>query len=344
VVTPGVQLRCALIGSSGFAEAFAAPALREASVDLTGVLGSTPDRSGRLVAEGYGRPFGSLGELTAAEDVDAVWITTPDPLHAPIALACLRAGKHVLVEKPMATSAADADELVDAAARNGLVLRVGCHQRFRPGYQDLRALVRGGSLGKVGFARAHYYAPFHAMGRQPTEWRTRLRDSGGSWATKGLGSHLLDLMLWLTGARHPAVVGAVFANHQWPVETEDTATLLIGCDDDLSIVATMSFGLQGGKRAVEIYGTGGWVRAHDLWYGSGHIETGDGQYHEFPADRLGPYVAQVEDFAVAAAGQPSIGADAEAGLVVTRLIAEALAAGGRAAETPRDRSERVEVH
>ena len=97
---------------------------------------------------------GSLEELLGRSDVDAVCICTPNDSHAAITLAALRAGKHVLCEKPMAVDAASAEEMVRTAEESGVFLTVGHQARFYPSAQALHGELRAGRFGALYFARA----------------------------------------------------------------------------------------------------------------------------------------------------------------------------------------------
>ena len=106
----------------------------------------------------YGAPGSAvcrdLAEFLAREDVDAVCICTPNNSHAEIALAALRARKHVLCEKPMAISAEDAVRMVETAEQMGVLLTVGHQSRFSPAAQALYRQLREGAFGSLYFARA----------------------------------------------------------------------------------------------------------------------------------------------------------------------------------------------
>jgi predicted dehydrogenase len=321
--------RFALVGSSGFAASMVGPALaRSPAVELAGILGSTPER-GAALAERLQTPraYASLEALLADDDVDAVWVATHDALHEPVGVACLNAGKHVLVEKPIATSVAEARSLIAAAERNERILRVGCHQRYRPAHRELHELVAGGSLGRVGVAKLHFGWEFSAE-RLEGSWRSSLAASGGSWAVKEFGAHLLDLLLWWTGAR-AEVAGAVLATQRWDVETDDSAALLLRLDGQGIGIVDVSAAIAGRTSSVELFGTHGWARAQGLWRGNGFIERDDGTRREFREDDvLAPYLAQLEDFVRATAGGRSTGADGPAGLAVLELVEAAIATRG----------------
>jgi predicted dehydrogenase len=266
-----------------------------------------------------------LDELAADPQVEAVWIASPNHLHARMGLACIEAGKHVLIEKPMATTESDACKLVDAARRKDVMVHVGFHQRFRPAHQYLADLVERGDLGKLGMVRLHH---FYRYPSHPSPWRASLTESGG-WAINDVGSHLLDLLVWI-GAAPARVVGAALATQRFAVETDETdAVLLTIGDQGIGIMAT-STALDGAKSRIELYGMSGWARAEGTWAGGGFIETGQGDRVDFEVTpATDPFQAQLRDFLAAIDGGPSIGADVEAGLENVRLVEQALRAAGK---------------
>jgi predicted dehydrogenase len=325
------SLRFALVGSSGFAASMAAPALlRTPGISLTGVLGSAPERGRSLTtALGVGHAYSSLDELVSDDSVDAVWIAAHDVLHRPMTIAALRAGKHVLVEKPMAVSVAEAREMVAEAERADRVLRVGTHQRFRPAFGQLRALVSGGSLGAIGFARLVFLVPFPAD-RLRDGWRSTLAASGGSWATKEFGAHLIDQVLWWVG-EGVEVLGAGASTLAHAVETEDTMGMLLrlpgGGTAFIGVSAAMATDAL--SLSVELRGVRDWATAEGIWRGAGWIETGRGGRTAFPGDdTIEPYVAQLRDFAAGVGGRAGIGATGDDGLAALEVIAQALTAAG----------------
>jgi predicted dehydrogenase len=319
------RLRFALVGSSGFAARMAGPALaRSGAATLAGVLGSTAERGAALAAELGTRGYASLDELLGDPSVDAVWVAAHDALHEPLGVACLDTGRHVLMEKPMAATATAARSLLAASEHAGRVLRVGCHQRFRPAHRDLRELVAGGELGDLGVAKLHFGWEF-AAATLAGNWRSTRAASGGSWVVKEFGAHLVDLLLWWTGGG-AALAGAVLATRRWEVETDDTSALLLRLGDGAIGIVDVSAAIAGRTSAVELYGTRGWARGQDLWRGNGFVERSDGTRREYREDDvLAPYLVQLEDFAAAVAGRPSHGADGAAGIAVLDLVEAALA-------------------
>jgi len=141
----------------------------------------------------------SLDDL-AASDVEAVTIATPDHLHREPAVAMLRAGKHVLVEKPLATTVADARAMVQAAGEAGAYLMVDFHARWHPLFMGAKGYVERGELGQPVMAYARLSDTIHV----PTEMLSWAGRSGPEWF---LFPHTMDVVRWLFG-REPVEVYA----------------------------------------------------------------------------------------------------------------------------------------
>ena len=189
-------LGVAVVGCGGIARQYHLRALRR----LRGVRVAAvadPDPAARAAAERIagGRPFARAADAMERPDVDAVVVCAPNAAHADLALAALRAGRHVYVEKPLATSAADARRVVDAAERSALVAAVGLSHRFDSAYRRARALVRDGAIGDLVEVSTTFREPMPASG--PPGWK-RTRASGGG-ALLDLGVHQLDGLRWLLG-------------------------------------------------------------------------------------------------------------------------------------------------
>jgi predicted dehydrogenase len=140
--------------------------------------------------------------------IDAVDICAPSGLHAQIGLAALAAGKHVLCEKPMATSAADADSMLAAARTAGRKLMIGQHLRFDPSVSALRRALETHPLGEVYYARASW----RRRRRLPGNAAFTDRRLSGCGVLFDLGVHVLDLAWWLMGCPRPISAHAQTSN------------------------------------------------------------------------------------------------------------------------------------
>ncbi|WP_412543446.1 Gfo/Idh/MocA family oxidoreductase [Longispora sp. K20-0274] len=172
--------------------------------EMTAVCGT--DRAG---VEAAARRLGWAGhctdwrELVARDDIDVIDICTPGDSHAEIAVAALDAGKHVLCEKPLANTLAEAEAMVEAAARNhprGVRAMCGFNYRRVPAVALMRELAAAGRLGTIRHVRAAYLQDWITDPGYPLVWRLR-RDRAGSGALGDLGAHIVDLAQYVTGQR-----------------------------------------------------------------------------------------------------------------------------------------------
>lgn len=198
------------------------------------------------------------GVLLARPDVDAVCICTPSGAHAAQTVAAARARKHVLVEKPMALTTQDADAMIEACARAGVVLGVALQRRTEPAYQAVRRAIAGGVLGQpvLGLALIPY---FRAQAYYDSaSWRgTWAEDGGGALMNQGI--HIADLLLWFMGDVDEVQARTATLAHSIEVEDDLAATLKFKSGALGSIVATTA-AAPGFPHRVEVYGTRGGVQ------------------------------------------------------------------------------------
>lgn len=323
------MIRFGIVGTSGHASRVAAPVLKRVSgIELLGAAGSSAEGGAQFARQhALPRAYSGMEELLDDGDIDAVWICSPNHLHAAQVAQCAAAGKHVLVEKPLATGHADAEEAGSAADRAGVVLRIGCQHRFRPAHRQIRDWIASGLVGRVGYFRIHrfwrypYFEDMDPSG--PPQWRRSSAGSGG-WVINDIGSHLLDLMLWMCGSAG-ALAGAVLASQQFDVATEDSAAVLVRLDHGgIGVMETSCANESPGSR-IEVYGSAGWIRAEDTLSGAAVVRAHDGREAEFaPLGMLDAYSAEVEDFLGAIRGERGIGADAAAGSMLAAIIESAV--------------------
>jgi UDP-N-acetyl-2-amino-2-deoxyglucuronate dehydrogenase len=199
----------------------------------------------------------SYDDLLSRADIDAVAICTPSGLHAAQALAALRHGKHVLVEKPLSLSVADANRVIREGQRQGRIVATVFQMRFEPIMQALNRAVTSGAFGRVSLVIGEglYYRPQSYYDSAP--WRGTRDLDGGVLMNQAI--HLIDLMCWLGGpvlsvAAHVSTLG-----HQ--MEAEDTAAVSIRFASGAlgEIVATTCTEPEA-PQILRIYGDRGHVR------------------------------------------------------------------------------------
>ncbi|WP_335976168.1 Gfo/Idh/MocA family protein [Streptomyces sp. CA2R106] len=198
--TGGAALRTAIAGT-GMIGRVHLDAVRRSGAPVVGVSASTPARAKEAAAAlGVDRAFDSSEELVTSDDVDVVHICTPNDAHARLAELALRAGKHVVCEKPLTTSSATAGALAELAARSGKVAAVPFVYRYHPMAAEARARVRDGRAGDVRLVHGHYLQDWLLL-PEDTNWRVDAAAGGPSRAFADIGSHWCDLVEWVTGHR-----------------------------------------------------------------------------------------------------------------------------------------------
>jgi predicted dehydrogenase len=219
------------------------------------------------LAERHGIPRTSEDwrELAGDPSIDAVVIGTPNSLHAPQAIACLEAGKHVLVEKPMARTLAEAESMNVAAAASGASLMVAHCWRFHPDVQALRGRIERGELGRVVKTRGY---GVHA-GWGPDGWFTD-RELAGGGSLVDMGVHAIDTARYLLGDPAPERVCAVLGTRYRELAVDDDGILLITWTDGTNSIVECGWWqphLAGLEADTEIYATGGYARVWDFTEG-----------------------------------------------------------------------------
>jgi len=239
------QLRAIIVGA-GFAGGQHVDALRRLNVHVAAVVGSDPARA-RAAASRLGVEHGmaDLDSALAVPDVDVVHVTVPNAQHVPVVTAALAAGKHVICEKPLATSAEDAFALA-RCARQAAGMAFLCHNyRFYAMTAEFRSRMQRGDLGRIHLVRGAYLQDW-LLDPRSTSWRVDPNEGGASRTVADIGTHWIDLAETVIGRRVEAVtarLGTVHASRpDWAhvstfertakdgwvdIQTEDQAVLLL---------------------------------------------------------------------------------------------------------------------
>ena len=210
-------LRVGIAGLGAAGRAFAAPL--QAHVGFEWVAAADPDPAQRLPggmaqvatqvatqAMPQVKVHDSFDALLKHPGLEAVIVATPTPLHAPQVLQALAAGLHVLVEKPMATTLADARAMAEAAERAGRVLLVGHSHSYDAPVARMREVIASGELGAVGMVHHWCYTDWVRRPRRPEELRADL----GGGVTFRQGAHQFDILRLLCGGRARSVRAKTF--------------------------------------------------------------------------------------------------------------------------------------
>ena len=259
---PKAALGWGIAGYGWVARDHVAPAIR-AAANARLVAVADPDPPARAAAEAGGvRAHADLARMLAEPGVEAVYVAAPNHLHRPLVEAAAAAGKHVLCEKPMAGTLADAQAMAAACRRAGVRYATAFDQRFHPAHRRARALVAEGALGTVTAVRI-VYACWVGPGWSADNWRVDPSRAGGG-ALIDLAPHGLDLAAFLLG-ESLAEVAALRQRRVHPYPVEDGALVVGRTAGDALVQLHVAYNCPETlpRRRLEVVGTGGQLVATD---------------------------------------------------------------------------------
>ena len=279
--------------------------------ELAAVMDSDPARAAAVAAKySVVHHFSQVNELLSLPDIQVVYIATPNCYHKEQVIAAARAGKHILVEKPIALTLADAEEMIAVCRENRVKLMAGYMMRFHAHHQHLRGMIERGDLGQVVFGRTQltcWYPPI------PGAWRQD-PSMGGGGAWMDLGSHCIDLLeMWLGPVVRVAAFSRVIT-HAYAVD--DSTTVLCEFASGAQGVVEVNYNVpdDAAQNSLEVRGTRGVVIAdHTIGQGAGgsmtaylfdqagystaQQRTKASGSHPVQVKPVNPYLAEVEHLA-----------------------------------------------
>ena len=338
-----MALGWAIIGAGMHPHLKVAPAMGLAKgTDLVAVYSRSMDRA-ETFAESHDAKaaYDSVDEMLKDSRVDAVFVASPNALHAEHTLKAARAGKHVLTEKPMATNVKDALVMVRGGRTAGVKLGTGFELRFNPGHKLARKVISEGALGRISLAKGHWGRGvrgerFHKPRTELRGWWEQPELMGDASVIVGLGVHVIDLFRFLLGEEVTEVIAMTDGQTaQQPLEHIATMSLRM----ESGIIAAISCGrmLPDTLNDFSVYGTDGRVTGRaTVWEARmGSVEVTSetvNQKHTYPYDYLANFVGELEDFHQAVELDREPAATGEDGLQVTRVTSAVIesARNGRA--------------
>jgi predicted dehydrogenase len=293
--------KTAVVVGTGFIGPVHVEALRRLGVRVKGILGSSRVKSeGAANQLGLPKAYAAYEQILSDPDVDVVHITTPNRQHRDMVIGALDAGKHVVCEKPLGTNSAETSELVQRARQKPtLVTAVNYNVRFYPLALHVRDLLQRGAIGRVLSVRGAYIQDW-LLKETDWNWRLLVEEGGELRAVGDIGTHWMDLILFMTGLRidsvfadlatlipvrkRPKVAGSTFqgsdvnaeagATEPVEIQTEDWGTVLFRFNNGARGAMSVSQVTAGRKNQItfEIAGSEGslaWDSEHpnDLWLG-----------------------------------------------------------------------------
>lgn len=324
-----MKLRVGIIGAGRIGQRRARIAAA-AGDRIVAVADPERERAAALAAAHGAQAFPDAESLASSAELDAAVVATPHRWLAPATLAALDAGADVLVEKPLAMSAAAAEMLVAAAGRGGRILATGFTLRHHPAVRWMAELFGAGAVGRPLHLRAVYGHGGRAG--YEFEWRARREQGGGELLDQGV--HAMDLVRWLLG--EITEVQAVLTQAFWPVDVEDNAFLLLRTRSGPVASLHVSWTEWRNRFSLELVGEEGLLAAEGLGgsYGPESVRLlerppagtvrGFGPPVErrfvFPAEADDPWRAEWEAFRRAVESRSGPEADGQAGLGALRVV------------------------
>jgi predicted dehydrogenase len=328
-------LRFGVLGTGRVVREFHLPALAANSRARVVAIGNHRAASLRPLARQFqiDKTYTDFDLMARDREIDVVINALPNFLHAPVTISMLQHGKHVLCEKPMATTVSQAQAMAAAADTVGRQLMIAHVWRSNLEVQWLREIVRSGAIGTVTKAKAH--AIVAGRGPEADSWFVRREMSGGG-ALADVGIHGIDTLSFLFDDRlNPVKVTARTANTQRPLEIEDTASVVIEYDNGL--VAELEAGwyhanVSNPHGAVELFGTAGYARTLPARLESRAEDSRPVTIPSFgmqePHIELPMYAAQIDDFVACVLEDRQPACDGHQG-VRTMVVLEAAYASAR---------------
>lgn len=344
-------MKFGLIGAGAIGAIRASALARSKSCSLTAVhdLDETRARSVAPSATFHA----SLDAMLASPEVEAVLISTPPQLHEELAVAAAKAGKHALVEKPMAATPEACKRMIRAAKDAGTLLTVGYNQRYFPALKVVRDAVMSGDIGRLSHVRA--YAGHGGLAEFKAPWMYDQAVMGGG-ALMDNGTHIVDLVRYVMG--DPTEVYGQALHRVWGLDVEDEAMALLRDDDGVAASIEASWDEWKGYRFhIEAYGDRGMARAYyapmmatvirlDRPGGQKKVERRfypesivREKFRGWQSTVINAFIEEFDDFAAAAAGKEgsgrlALGGDGMRAVQIAHAVYDSSRSGNRVTLAP----------
>ncbi|MGN1059516.1 MAG: Gfo/Idh/MocA family protein [Clostridia bacterium] len=254
------KIKWGVIGCGGIADRRTIPGMMLAeNAELVAVMDANPDFAEK-VREKYNAKyaFTDMHELLALDEIEAVYIASPVTFHKEQALAAADAGKHILIEKPVSLTTADAEEIAAYCKKAGVKLGVGFMMRFHAYHEEMKKLIAEGKLGDIVSMRGQLTCWYPEM---PGNWRQAKKTAGGG-SMMDMGIHCIDVLQYITGLKAKKVAGFA-SNLTFGYEVEDSSNAVIQMDNGSVMYIDANFNIPdaAARCRLEIYGTRGSILA-----------------------------------------------------------------------------------
>ncbi len=250
------KVRWGVIGAGGIADRRTIPGMLLCeSAELVAVMEINRELAERCRAKwGCPKAYERVEDLLADPDIDAVYIASPVAMHAAQAMAAADAGKHILIEKPLAMTAAEGQRVVDYCKSKDVLIAVGLMMRFGSYVQAMKQAIAEGKIGRPVSGYAQFTCWYPDM---PGNWR-QSKQNGGGGAMMDMGVHCIDLMQYILGSK-VRQVAAFHDTLSFHYEVEDSSTVLLRMENGCQCVVQSNFNIpdETAKWRLEFFGDRG---------------------------------------------------------------------------------------
>ncbi len=331
-----MKVKWGVIGCGGIADRRTLPGMMLCdNAELVAVMDANMDAAERC-REKYNAKyaFGSVEELLAIDEIEAVYIASPVFCHKEQAIKAADAKKHILIEKPVGLTSEEAKEIAAYCEAKGVKLGVGFMMRFHTYHQKMREIVQSGKIGEIVSARAQLTCWYPEM---ENCWRQDMKLSGGG-AMMDMGVHCVDLIRYITGLEATEVAG-LSGNQIFNYSVEDAGCVIFRLSNGATAYVDANFNIPdaAAKCKIEFYGTKGSIFAQGTisQVEGGEVEvlcTDDSAGYDANQDReeIKPleldvtfgnmYTKQIEAFGKAVRGEAEIAITADDAIKSQRVI------------------------
>ncbi len=269
----GIPIPVGVVGAGNIAQVIHLPVLtRHPDVKVQALCDADASKAA-VVANKFGIPhiYDDIAEMLRAEELEAVFILTPNNLHLPMSLIALDYGVHVFLEKPAARNSDEAERIRRKAASAGRMVFVGMHNRFRTDANALRTFLKDRELGDLFFLKAGWLQARHQAIKQP--WLFQKNVSGGG-VVLDLGVQMIDLAWWLLDKPDPLATKAFSFKVEKSLAVEDFCVACVTFDNQISLSLEVSwdFPVTKDQLFLEVAGENGTgmlnpLRLQKFWHG-----------------------------------------------------------------------------
>jgi predicted dehydrogenase len=273
------MLNVGIIGAGAFGRQHARAIAALPDVQVVAASRTNASALQQFVAEFGGQGYTDYNDLIADPAVQAVAIATPHDLHTEIVIKATRAGKHILLEKPIAPTLAECDQIVSAVQASDVTFMAGHTNHFVPVYRQAKAIVDSGELGQLIMGIDKTYKFWMVPNRRP--WHLDRRQGGGMWMT--IGVHNVDRLTWFAGSRVRAV-SAHLGTRYHDQQADDTGMAFLRYENGFAgTVAVAGYSSGAPSFELELMLTGGRLRIDKM---SG-LQIGRGEkWQDVPLEKV----------------------------------------------------------